>query len=70
MEQQTAYGVVKGRPPGRASFLVVYEPGYLSALEIFRFGLWMTLVAYRVVLSVALPYWAAVGEPLLLRPVE
>ena len=27
---------------------------------------WMTLVAYVVVLAVALPYWATVGEPLRL----
>jgi hypothetical protein len=42
----------------------VYERGYLSAPEIFRFGVWMTLIAFAVVLMVALPYWAAVGEPL------
>jgi hypothetical protein len=42
----------------------------LSAPEIFRFGLWMTLVAYLVVLTVALPYWSAVGEPLVLSVAE
>jgi anion transporter len=52
-------------PAQSASSLVVYERGHLSAPEIFRFGLWMTLVAYVVVLAVALPYWAMVGEPLL-----
>jgi sodium-dependent dicarboxylate transporter 2/3/5 len=52
-------------PAQSASSLVVYERGHLSAAEIFRFGLWMTLVAYLVVLAVALPYWAVVGEPLL-----
>jgi anion transporter len=52
-------------PAQSASSLVVYERGHLSAPEIFRFGVWMTLVAYAVVLVVALPYWAAVGEPLL-----
>jgi di/tricarboxylate transporter len=51
-------------PAQSASSLVVYERGHLSAAEIFRFGLWMTLVAYLVVLAVALPYWAAVGLPL------
>lgn len=54
-------------PAQSASSLVVYERGHLSAPEIFRFGLLMTLVAFVVVLAVALPYWAAVGEPLLLR---
>jgi preprotein translocase subunit Sec63 len=28
----------------------------------------MTLVAYLVVLGVALPYWSAVGEPSLRKP--
>jgi sodium-dependent dicarboxylate transporter 2/3/5 len=55
-------------PAQSASSLVVYERGHLSAMEIFRFGLWMTLVAFVVVLVIALPYWALVGEPLRLRP--
>jgi len=54
-------------PAQSASSLVVYERGHLSAPEIFRFGLWMTLCAYMVILSFALPYWSALGEPLLLR---
>jgi di/tricarboxylate transporter len=54
-------------PAQSASSLVVYERGHLSAPEIFRFGLWMTLVAYVVVLLIALPYWAAVGEPLVMK---
>ena len=57
-------------PAQSASSLVVYERGHLSGPEIFRFGLWMTVVAYLVVLAVALPYWAAVGEPLVMRSVE
>lgn len=32
-------------PAQSASSLVVYERGHLSGPEIFRFGLWMTLVA-------------------------
>jgi solute carrier family 13 (sodium-dependent dicarboxylate transporter), member 2/3/5 len=55
-------------PAQSASSLVVYERGHLSAPEIFRFGLLMTVVAYLVVLLVALPYWAAVGEPLRVQP--
>lgn len=51
-------------PAQSASSLVVYERGHLTAPEIFRFGVWMTLVAYVVVLTVALPYWALVGAPL------
>ena len=52
-------------PAQSASSLVVYERGHLTAMEIFRFGLWMTAVAFLVVLVVALPYWALVGEPLM-----
>ena len=55
-------------PAQSASSLVVYERGHLSSSEIFRFGLWMTLVAYLVVLTIALPYWAAVGLTLRLTP--
>jgi anion transporter len=51
-------------PAQSASSLVVYERGYLSAPEIFRFGVWMSLVAMLVVLAIALPYWRLVGEPL------
>jgi sodium-dependent dicarboxylate transporter 2/3/5 len=51
-------------PAQSASSLAVYERGYLSAPEIFRFGVWMTLIAFVVVLAVALPYWNLVGEAL------
>jgi di/tricarboxylate transporter len=51
-------------PAQSASSLAVYERGYLTAGEIFRFGACMTLVAMAVVVLVALPYWNAVGEPL------
>jgi hypothetical protein len=44
---------------------VVHERGHLSAAEIFLFGLLMTLIAFVVVLIVAIPYGSAVGEPLL-----
>jgi len=51
-------------PAQSASSLVVYERGHLTAGEIFGFGLLMTALAALVVLAVALPYWALVGEPL------
>jgi sodium-dependent dicarboxylate transporter 2/3/5 len=54
-------------PAQSASSLAVYERGYLSAPEIFRFGVWMTLIAFVVVVAVALPYWAAVGEALTIQ---
>ena len=54
-------------PAQSVSSLAVYERGYLSAPDIFKFGVWMTLAAFVVVLVVALPYWAAVGVPLRVR---
>lgn len=51
-------------PAQSVSSLAVYERGYLSAREIFKFGVLMTLIAFVVVLVVALPYWAAVGVAL------
>ena len=52
-------------PMQSASALVIYERGHVSAGEILRFGLWMTLVAYVAILLVALPYWSALGYPLV-----
>ena len=51
-------------PAQSASSLVVYQRGHLTAPEIFRFGVWMTLLAALVVIAVALPYWVAIGVPL------
>jgi di/tricarboxylate transporter len=51
-------------PAQSASSLVVYERGHLTAGEILRFGIWMTLLAFAVVLGVGLPYWSLLGEPL------
>ena len=55
-------------PAQSASSLVVYARGFLSAEEIFRFGIVMTIVAYLIVIGIALPYWHAVGEPLQVLP--
>jgi di/tricarboxylate transporter len=52
-------------PVHSASALVIYERGHVSAGEILRFGFWMTLVAYVAIACVALPYWAAMGQPLV-----
>jgi sodium-dependent dicarboxylate transporter 2/3/5 len=49
-------------PAQSASSLVIHERGHVSAGEILRFGLWMTLVAYVTILLVALPYWGLLGE--------
>ena len=51
-------------PAQSASSLFVYEMGHLHAAEIFRFGVWMALLAALVVLAVALPYRALIGAAL------
>ncbi len=51
-------------PAQSSSALVIYERGHVSAGEMLRFGLWMTLVAWVAILAVALPWWGLVGEPL------
>jgi len=55
-------------PAQSASSLVIYERGHLTAGEIFRFGLWMTLAAYLAVLAIAIPWWSLLGEPLRSLP--
>jgi len=51
-------------PAQSASSLAVYERGFLSAAEIFRFGIMMTVIAVLIVIFVAIPYWSWIGEPL------
>jgi sodium-dependent dicarboxylate transporter 2/3/5 len=51
-------------PAQSASSLVIYERGHVTAAEVLRFGIWMTLVAYVTVLMIALPYWSLLGEGL------
>jgi len=51
-------------PAQSSSALVIYQRGHVSAGEMLRFGLWMTLVGWLVILLVALPWWTLVGEPL------
>jgi anion transporter len=51
-------------PAQSSSALVIYERGHVSAGEVLRFGLWMTLVGWAAILLVALPWWALVGRPL------
>jgi anion transporter len=53
-------------PAQSASALVIYERGHVTAGEVLRFGVWMTLVAYVAVLGVALPYWRLLGQRLAL----
>jgi len=54
-------------PAQSASALVIYERGHVTAGEVLRFGLWMTLLAWLAILAVALPWWGLVGAPLTTR---
>jgi anion transporter len=54
-------------PAQSASSLVIYERGHVTAAEVVRFGVWMTLVAYVAILLVALPYWTFLGQGLTAR---
>ena len=54
-------------PAQSSSALVIYERGHVSAGEMLRFGLWMTLVGWVAILVVALPWWGFVGQPLRVR---
>jgi hypothetical protein len=36
----------------------------VTAGEIVRFGVWMTLVAWVTILAIAIPYWTLLGERL------
>ena len=49
-------------PVQSASSLVIYERGHVTAGEVLRFGVWMTLVAYVAILGIALPYWTLLGQ--------
>src|SRR5207244_2446389 len=49
-------------PAQSSSALVIYERGHVSAREMLRFGLWMTLVGWVAILVVALPWWGFVGQ--------
>jgi anion transporter len=51
-------------PAQSASALVIVERGHVTAGEVLRFGVWMTLVAYVAILLVALPYWSLIGQGL------
>jgi anion transporter len=51
-------------PAQSASSLVITERGHVTAAEVARFGIWMTLVAYVAILLVALPYWSLLGQGL------
>lgn len=54
-------------PTQTASNLIAYEGGYFGATDVGRFGLAMLALTIVVGLGVAVPYWGALGLPLLQR---
>ena len=51
-----------------SSSLMPFEHDYLTAGDVLRLGLVMSVVAVVVGLFVALPYWAWLGQPLIVAP--
>lgn len=52
-------------PAGGTSGLFIFQRASISAPEVFRFGLVMTVVALTTLFIVVLPYWALMGQPLI-----
>lgn len=51
-------------PAQSTSSIFIFQRANLSGLEVFRFGLIMTVVAIAVLFTIVLPYWGLVGESL------
>lgn len=51
-------------PAGSASSVFIFQRSGISAPEVFRFGLVMTVVSITVLFAIALPYWRLIGEGL------
>ena len=51
-------------PAASTSSVFIFQRAGISAPEVFRFGLVMTVVAIAVLFAVVLPYWSLVGEGL------
>ena len=52
-------------PAGGTSGIFIFQRAQISAPEVFRFGLAMTVVAIAVLFLLVLPYWGLVGQPLV-----
>ena len=51
-------------PAGSTASVIIFHRANISAPEVFRFGIIMTLVAIAVLFVVVLPYWNLIGLPL------
>ena len=52
-------------PAGSTSGVFIFERAAVKAMEVFRFGLVMTVVAIATLFLMAIPYWSLIGEPLV-----
>ena len=55
-------------PAASAGSVFIYQRADISAPEVLRTGIIMTLVAVAVLFVIAVPYWGAVGEGLTAAP--
>ena len=51
-------------PAAAAGSVFIYQRAEISAPEVLRTGIIMTLVAIAVLFAIALPYWSVIGESL------
>ena len=51
-------------PAAAAGSVFIYQRAEISAPEVLRTGIIMTLVAVAVLFAIALPYWSVIGESL------
>ncbi len=51
-------------PAQGTTAIMIFERGHLKAWEVLRVGLGMTVLAFLILLFIALPYWGILGEPL------
>jgi hypothetical protein len=51
-----------------SSSFIVAERGHLLPAEVFRLAVIMSALVVVVLLAVALPYWAILGEPIAYSP--
>ena len=52
-------------PAGSTSGVFIFQRAAVRAIEVFRFGLAMTVVTIGTLFLLAMPYWGLVGEPLV-----
>jgi anion transporter len=51
-------------PAAGTSGVLVYARGNVTGIEVFRLALLMAVMAFLILLAIAVPWWALMGEPL------